>query len=223
MSPHLSILRTTYFCVKQIFTKYFIPSFTPTRCIWFLFTSDYIFVTISYCRYPIVLDWKKYGLLCNVRKWPLCWTEKVKAKISLHSCTVWSGPSLFVNLFNNVQWFYKLIMKALHTIPARPHNFCGDWLWNHFCGHSPPYNWLWNHFCGHSPPSADSRSYLWVTGKSMCKKYGLNTPLQIICKQQIPRLAGHNLFFLSLFFTAQVYKETRKRNSLRIAWVSIHS
>ena len=45
------------------------------------------------------------------------------------------------------------------SIPALSHTFRGDWSWNNFYGHSPPFRWI------------IQEGLLSVTSESMCMKY----------------------------------------------------
>ena len=47
------------------------------------------------------------------------------------------------------------------SIPARSHTFSGNWPWNNFYGHSPPFGWI------------IQEGLLSVTSESMCTKYWL--------------------------------------------------
>ena len=90
-----------------------------------LFTQTCLF---QYCYHGIPriiilsLQWLQYDLMLNLGKGLLCHMWTVKVQISMCICAVWSGHSLFVDIYFNIHWFFKRATKAVISLRK-----CAGW------------------------------------------------------------------------------------------------
>ena len=60
---------------------------------------------------PLCFVWNRF-CVCYVTQIPLCHMRKAKDMMSVHMRAVWSGHSLFVDIFYSIHWLCKRTIKA---------------------------------------------------------------------------------------------------------------
>ena len=83
--------------------------------------------------------------------------------------------------------------------------FRGDWLWNDFYGHSPPFRWI------------IQEGLLSVTSETMCAKYWLTTCSSLPRKKSVGRWTDRPTMAIAVDLGRKATKQTNKNKVL--SWV----
>ena len=92
-------------------------------------------------------------------------------------------------------YFWRTKSQYFYGYPGPVPYFCGDWSWNNFYGHSPPFHWI------------IQEGLLSVTSESMCTKYWL-TACSSLPRKSVARWTDHPAITITVDLGRKAAKQT---------------